>query len=338
MESRAITGSLLVTVMSAIGLVQPYVVPLLLLDVFFMSVHLQAIANAVIVPMVPLSVTAYIFAVSAIIYASFGVGLFSGQFIYDDFAGNLDDEFPTCSTPMSCFWLVLYRAVPAGDIGAVLDEVSAGQADFIPRVLFDLSFFIWFGIILFNIITGIIVDTFSALRSDHQERKEKLDNECFVCGFMRAAYEDLGAGYSFDTHITEEHNVWNYLQFVAYLREKDPNEYNGVESYVDGMLRAGDLDWVPKHTSWRVEAERRLNLADSMFSEEEEGRDNRTMPPELQRLAQALQDSFTKQIARVKGDLEEAIQKIPKQQQEGTSTLSVSSRMPGVPEKTGSGH
>ena len=38
------------------------------------------------------------------------------------------------------------------------------------RVIFDLSFFMWFGIILFNIITGIIVDTFSELRICQAQR------------------------------------------------------------------------------------------------------------------------------------------------------------------------
>ena len=39
--------------------------------------------------------------------------------------------------------------------------------------------------------------------------------------------------------------MWNYVFFIAYLKFKDPNEYNGIESYVAGKLKDGDIQWLP---------------------------------------------------------------------------------------------
>ena len=37
-------------------------------------------------------------------------------------------------------------------------------------------------------------------------------------------------GYKY--HIREDHNMWKYLYFIAYIREKEETEYTGIESYV----------------------------------------------------------------------------------------------------------
>lgn len=41
---------------------------------------------------------------------------------------------------------------------------------------------------------------------------------------------DGNKGYTY--HIKEDHNLWKYLFFIAYLREKEETEYTGLESYV----------------------------------------------------------------------------------------------------------
>jgi len=34
---------------------------------------------------------------------------------------------------------------------------------------------------------------------------------------------------TFEEHVSKEHNMWNYLYFVVYLRTKDVTEYTGPE-------------------------------------------------------------------------------------------------------------
>jgi len=53
-------------------------------------------------------------------------------------------------------------------------SISISQSDYYPRILYDTVFFIWVGLVLTNIITGLMVDTFSAIREEEAERKEVL--------------------------------------------------------------------------------------------------------------------------------------------------------------------
>jgi len=77
-----------------------------------------------------------------------------------------------------------------------LVQVDNRSPQYLTRVAFDLSFFVLVGVILFNVITGLMVDTFSSLREEAAERADSLSNECFVCGFrcradVRLATQDL---------------------------------------------------------------------------------------------------------------------------------------------------
>jgi len=64
-----------------------------------------------------------------------------------------------------------------------------------------------------------------------------LENQCFVCGFTREAYEDLPDfdGPSFDKHKDTDHNYWHYVYFFVYLKQK--KEVHGAEaSFVSLVL------------------------------------------------------------------------------------------------------
>jgi hypothetical protein len=123
------------------------------------------------------------------------------------------------------------------------------------RVVFDTSFFIWVGVLLFNIITGLMVDGFGSLREEDKERSDILENTCFVCGFNRTSYEDIPnfRGPNFDYHKSEEHNFWSYVDLYVYLKRRDESSYSGAESYVWFMMNKGDLSWIPRRTSASIQ-------------------------------------------------------------------------------------
>jgi len=65
----------------------------------------------------------------------------------------------------------------------VLPSISNREGmEFIGRLAYDMTFFVWVGILLFNVITGLIVDTFSRLREEDAKRIDVLANECYICG------------------------------------------------------------------------------------------------------------------------------------------------------------
>ena len=98
-------------------------------------------------------------------------------------------------------------------------------------------------VILLNIIFGIIIDTFSALRESAKERLLDLHNVCFVCGYSRL---DFGrTGLDFDKHLEVDHNPWKYIYFIYYMMKLGPNELNGLEQYAYDNYRVKRTSWLP---------------------------------------------------------------------------------------------
>ena len=138
--------------------------------------------------------------------------------------------------------------------------------------------------LLFNVITALLIDTFSLLRENEERRVYMLKNECFMCSLTREEYDNNNvAGPAFDQHVSRVHNMWNYVlcesicptvanptaltpggapqhvlrsvlsrallccpaQDISYLKDKDKTDYNGLESFVDSCIAANDMSWIP---------------------------------------------------------------------------------------------
>ncbi len=152
------------------------------------SKELANIVRSVSDNLVSLGWVLYLFIVTIIVYSQYGV-----QYFYKHFSYSSDDDGaqPACRSVVSCGILIAYHGVPNGGLdGNVLTSlthsttIKDGEYSnmYIWRVLFDLSFFIWVGLILFNIITGLLVDGFGAHRDEDAMRKDIIQNACFVCG------------------------------------------------------------------------------------------------------------------------------------------------------------
>jgi hypothetical protein len=149
---------------------------------------------------------------------------------------------------VGCALLLLYKGVPGASLGDLLESVDPRDGNFLARFAFDLSFFIWAGPILFNIITGLLVNGFWSLTTAQEARREVYDNTCFVCGFTRANYADLPhfRGPTFEVHQDETHEFWKYVSFFVYLKRKEKTDMTGAETYVWDLIEDDlDLAWIP---------------------------------------------------------------------------------------------
>ena len=103
-----------------------------------------------------------------------------------------NEEMQFCSSPLKCFSFFLNNGLRSGggiaDILTQLDYDEDGSM-YIGRIFYDLSFFIIIIIIWMNIIFGIIIDTFAALRDEKNMRDNDENNKCFICGIDRGAFE-----------------------------------------------------------------------------------------------------------------------------------------------------
>merc|ERR1711988_1344312 len=114
---------------------------------------------------------------------------------------------------------------------------------FLGRFAYDLSYFVVVIIILLNVIFGIIIDTFAAMREVTETKMSDMKSVCFMCGYDRPTLDRSGSG--FEQHITKEHNMWKYLYYVVYLLQKDPTEYTGLETFVAEMIEEEDMSFYP---------------------------------------------------------------------------------------------
>jgi inositol 1,4,5-triphosphate receptor type 3 len=104
-------------------------------------------------------------------------------------------------------------------------------------------------LLLMEILSGLIIDTFGALRDQDISKNLDLKGSCFVCGLTVEEFERPGC-VDFDTHIETEHYMWNYIAFLAYLQEKEPDDYDGIELYVTKEINNTSISWVPNGTTF----------------------------------------------------------------------------------------
>jgi len=176
---------------------------------------------------------------------NYGFTLLAYTFIYEDYAGF-------CDTTFVCFVANLDRAFKFdGGIGGGLSPPplptdQSAQLKFYGRLLYDNSYNIILMIVMISIISGIIIDKFCDMREEQIEQEKDIKNVCFICHNNRDMIDKAsGEQEGFDNHIKFDHNHWNYLWFIAYLNQKNQNDFGGTESYVWDKIEDQDISWFP---------------------------------------------------------------------------------------------
>ena len=99
-----------------------------------------------------------------------------------------------CSDLYSCFILTVHVGLLSG---GGIGEFLTFEQGFMPgtpttpstaRLVFDIVFFACVTIGLLNIVFGIMIDTFSKLREDQQDRDNIVNNTCLICNHTRADF------------------------------------------------------------------------------------------------------------------------------------------------------
>jgi len=176
------------------------------------------------------------------IYSIFAFTMLRNNYFQEDFP---DERM--CDTMFNCFLVTVREGlINGGGMGDYLQPRSVSDiGTYIGRFAYDLSFFVVVIIILLNVIFGIIIDTFSAMREMTESKISDMKTVCFMCGNDRPMLDRNGGG--FENHINREHNMWTYLFYVVYLLQKDPTEYTGLETYVSEMIEEENMNFYPLH-------------------------------------------------------------------------------------------
>ena len=99
------------------------------------------------------------------------------------------------------------------------------------RFIFDNISFFSVMLISVQIFAGVIIDKFGSLREREHEKNNDIFQTCFICGHSRELFErqsDIG----FDSHIKQDHYLWNYLFYIAFINWKEKTDHSGIESFV----------------------------------------------------------------------------------------------------------
>merc|ERR1712100_549277 len=193
-------------------------------------------------------------------YAVIGFLIVRNDYFHEEIAEGV----PMCDKMIDCYLITVREGLING--GGMADfltwrpiqDVERGynkmtDPNFLFRFVFDLSFFCVILVILMNVIFGIIIDTFSALRDMTESKINDMKTTCFICSIDRYTFDRQGT--PFDIHIKQEHNMWKYLYYLVYLKTKDETEYTGLETYVAGLCEEDNVGFYPIHKSMCLDAD-----------------------------------------------------------------------------------
>eukprot|EP00049_Salpingoeca_infusionum_P016243 m.329746 g.329746 ORF g.329746 m.329746 type:complete len:2649 (+) comp16040_c1_seq2:1183-9129(+) len=139
-----------------------------------------------------------------------------------------------CESSFECFVSILGQGMLlGGGVGEILNLPSAWGKQYGWVIVYELAFWILVSVIMMNLVLGIIVDTFSELRSERAATEEDKKSVCYICGLPRYAFDRVKG---FDHHILKEHNMWAYVYYVAYLESLSRTSRNYHETHLFEML------------------------------------------------------------------------------------------------------
>lgn len=160
-----------------------------------------------------------------------------------------------CQSMMHCFLsslnLGLRGGGGVGEFTPTQTAVPENKQGFYFKSIFDLTFFLIVITILLNIIFGIIIDTFAQLRNEKYLQEDDIRNVCFICGLDRQTF-DRETSEGFDVHITNDHYIWAYLNFIIHLLNIEATDLNGTESYILDLFEKEDISWFPMNKSQKL--------------------------------------------------------------------------------------
>ena len=154
--------------------------PVILLDIVTFNETLSNVVNAAVRPYKQLLMTFVLFLIVILVYTSFGMFFFGDHFVSDDDAGE-----HTCPDLLRCFLAVASNGIRQPEEAGGVMGILFSHPDFIARVVYDVTFYIVVGALMFNMVTGIIVDTFGELR----EQSKVSPRPRLICLCWRPLFE-----------------------------------------------------------------------------------------------------------------------------------------------------
>lgn len=286
------------TALAVLALLHPLFIAYLLFDIFVRFPLLLYVVKSLWRPKIQICLTMALFIIFQYYFTLAAYYIF-----YDTFEDHCEDLY-------QCFSLILDSTFKTNSgIGSFLPSFKEQYVGWTltGRSIYDfLNTFIILNLLI-EIIAGIIIDTFAVLRQELDKKKDDIENYCFICGIKKEILDKkTGEKKGFIYHIQLEHNLWDYIFYILYLKHKEKTEYSGFESYVALKLDNEDISWFPLNKA--------LSLGDKNIDNEGEDiefdDENRNELEERNMLSQELLlklEGLEKNLEEFEGNLEKSL-------------------------------
>ena len=170
---------------------------------------------------------------------------------------NFQDIMPeySCDSPVICMVFIYSNTFTSGgNLGNFIDSGGHenSNGDMI-RYALDISYTIIMVWLVWQMVSGLIVDTFESLRGEREKKEDDMKSTCFICGLKKEKIEKYYPGKEgFEKHL-KDHSIINYFFYTFYLEDKDSSEYSGLESYIKNQIDKESITWFPQGKSLKIE-------------------------------------------------------------------------------------
>ena len=131
-----------------------------------------------------------------------------------------------------------------GDSGKRISYMRA-KNHYIKRLILDDIFFFLIVIISIDLVFGIIIGEFAALREQTQKYKNDRKYHCFICHINKNTIEKNREDFS--VHVNKIHNMWNYVSYMIFVKLSNVHDLNSINSYAREKIDNKDVSWLPSY-------------------------------------------------------------------------------------------
>ena len=204
---------------------------------------LQYVFRAIVDPIAQLAYTFIFFFI--LIY-------FYSLIIFYNFQEIMPDN--SCDSPVICMVFIYSNTFTSGgNLGNFIDEKHENSDGNMVRYALDISYTIIMVWLVWQMVSGLIVDTFESLRQIREDKEDDMKSTCFICGLDKEKIEKYYPGKEgFEKHL-KDHSIINYFFYTFYLEDKDSSEYSGLESYIKNQIDKESIQWFPNGRSLKIE-------------------------------------------------------------------------------------
>ena len=116
---------------------------------------------------------------------------------------------------------------------------------YIYRLFYDISYFILCIIILIDLTFGIILKAYTEKTEEERINENDKNNHCFICHITREIIEKKRE--DFKIHRSQKHFLWNYVEYMIFLKFSETNELNAVDSFSKENLDKKNICFLPSY-------------------------------------------------------------------------------------------